>query len=143
MKTHITILAAAMLFIAACTPSPKTHSDSPRTQNAELTDEEAVKIRVEKRWEALLARDMAAAYEFETPAYRAVNDIASYRSKYFNQIKWLGITVRDIARAKDLPDTMNVGVILDFESQGGHPGYTRVDEVWVKRDGLWWHVSKR
>ncbi|MGJ8668069.1 MAG: hypothetical protein ACSHXK_01160 [Oceanococcus sp.] len=102
--------------------------------------------RADQRWASIIAGDYDAAYEYESPAYRAVNDSTHFKLQFAGQvIRNSAKTVKVELQPED-PSSSTVVVEIDFavvlsgqliESNS----YSR--ETWVKRDGQWWHVSKQ
>lgn len=106
--------------------------------------EAALKQRVEARWHALIAGDYAAAYRFETPAYRALYKPTQYGQSFGYQVQWKVVQVRNIRY--DGPDTAKVTVTITYTitmAQAEKPTEVSTDatERWIREKGQWWHVQ--
>jgi hypothetical protein len=106
---------------------------------------DTVEARAVKRWELLIARNAADAYEFLTPGYRASHPKDQYASSMSTRpVVWKKIELMD----KDCPDedTCNVRLIVDFELRiaAGIPGPVSSTDVqkekWLRIKGQWYHL---
>ena len=121
------------------------------TDTEELTPEKADALtqRVEARWQALVARDFRAAYEFETPNYRSVFTPAMYEKRFSYGVEW-ELTGVDIihydARAAVASVVARVmsrstkPTSAASKALGALP--VRFREKWLLIDGEWWHSVK-
>jgi hypothetical protein len=100
----------------------------------------ALEARVEERWAAVIKRDFAKAYGFETPDYKKKNSARQYAGKFGDAVDWHKATVKTIRY--DRPNEADVVVSLDysFELPRGEPARTTGDihDRWVLVDGQWW-----
>lgn len=102
---------------------------------------ESLRSRVEARWTALIAGDFDKAYEFETPAYRALYTAKQYRSRYGGGLRW---RQAKIAKADPKsPEVVIVTLEIDYSFQVSGQGMMDykgpVTETWLWLDGQWWH----
>lgn len=102
---------------------------------------ESLRARAEARWTALIAGDFDKAYEFETPAYRALYSAKQYRSRYGSELHW-----RQAKMVKaDLKSPEVATVVLEVEygfqasGQGMMDQKSLVAETWLWVNGQWWH----
>lgn len=106
-------------------------------------ESEALRERVIARWNAVMADDRQAAYAFALPSYRklyAVDDYLPRMGGPFANPAQVGI--------RDIQIDGERGILsLDVErrvllpgSEGDASMTTTLSEVWLLRDGLWWHV---
>lgn len=117
---------------------------SSTTQSAE----EALRSRVQARWDAVLALDFDRVYGFATPAYRQAHDLAHFRNQYASQIERTRIEIYETLFDAENENAAKVVVLLYFKAEGGAPGtyfegMSRVVETWVRQDGQWWYVEPR
>jgi len=103
--------------------------------------EEQLKQRVAARWAAVIKRQFATAYEYETPDYRKAHSAQQYAGKFGSGIDWHVATVKRIRY--DRLDEADVVITIDysFDLPGGdQPARTTGDvhERWVLDDGQWW-----
>ncbi|MBL8299556.1 MAG: hypothetical protein JNN30_14560 [Rhodanobacteraceae bacterium] len=105
----------------------------------------AVEDRAVKRWELLIARNAADAYEYLTPGYRATHPKDQYAASMSSRpVKWKKVELMD----KECPDedTCTVRLVIDFELRiaAGIPGpVSSVDvqkEKWLRLKGQWYHL---
>ena len=109
-----------------------------------LTPQEQVRARATQRWQALMAYDYAKAYEFATPAYRALVTPASYRSRQGAALQRTSAKVFSVDCPA--PDTctarIEVGVKPPLGSRYGAEITAPVDENWVLENGQWWLMER-
>jgi len=103
--------------------------------------EAQLKQRVAARWDAVIERDFAKAYEYATPDYRKAHSARQYAGKFGSAIDWHVATVKRIRY--DRPNEADVVVTIgySFDLPGGdQPARTTGDvhERWVLDDGQWW-----
>jgi hypothetical protein len=114
---------------------------------AELTEEQrsALEQRVEQRWQALVARDFASAWEYTTPAYRGIFSKQLYVRKFSYATEWeltglevvnydsaaavASVVVRVMSKPTKLTSSASVAI-------GARPRSFR--ERWILEDGQWW-----
>lgn len=113
---------------------------SPAVGEAEET---RLKNRVHARWQALAKGDFEAAYQFETPAYRAIYTPRHFQYQFGGQIVWRMANVKNIHY--DDPSVARVEVEVAYLY--GEPEKkdspvlnttSRISEVWLFKDGEWW-----
>ena len=106
--------------------------------------EDAVKARANARWAALLKSDMANAYTYLTPGYRAVHDLESYRKRQGTAVKWTGAEVVDVR----CPEATKCLAKVRIEAKPfmgrkfGDTIATHYDETWLLEGGQWWLFEK-
>jgi len=109
---------------------------------------EQLEARAEARWEALEARDWARAYEFLSPAYRAVFSREMYAQKFSYMVEWeltglevvaydapaavASVTVRVMSRPVKQTSAASAAI-------GAVP--TRSVEQWILSGGEWWYSA--
>ena len=100
--------------------------------------------RAQARWNALIVGELADAYAFETPGYRATVTPAQFRSRFGAMVRWRGATVAATEVSKT-GDHAQVKVMVDY--QGPDPmgqlytGRRPLFERWILSEGEWWHVQ--
>jgi hypothetical protein len=106
--------------------------------------EDAVTQRANARWQALLKGDMAKAYTYSTPGFRAVVDIEGFKGRTGIAGRWLGAQVTSVSC--DTPERCKAVIKLEFSTL--IPGFskdrmsTHIDETWLLEDGQWWIFQK-
>ncbi len=107
-------------------------------------DLEGLRVRAEERWQALIASDFNKAYEFETPAYRALYNIQQFRAKYGNGLRWQSAKVAkmDLQSPGVAIVKLSVGYSFHVSGQGMMDNKGLVTETWLFVDGQWWHQSQ-
>lgn len=102
--------------------------------------EQVVRQLATQRWQALLSRDFAKAYEFAVPSYRALKNVEFYkRNREATPVKWISAevfgvqceAVKCVVRIK-----LESKPVLPFNFQGTIEG--GIDETWVLEGGKWW-----
>jgi hypothetical protein len=108
----------------------------------------ALEKRVEQRWQALVARDYAAVYEFSTPVYRSVfpKDLYVLQFSYAVERELTGVEVLNYDAAAAVASVavrvMSKPVKLtSTASQAIGAVPVTVHEKWMLIDGEWWYSA--
>ena len=108
----------------------------------------ALEKRVEQRWEALVARDYAAAYAFSTPVYRSVfpKDLYVLQFSYAVERQLTGVEVLNYDAAAAVASVavrvMSKPVKLtSTASQAVGAVPVTIHERWMLIDGEWWYSA--
>lgn len=106
--------------------------------------EDAVTQRAIERWQALIKGDMAKAYSYSAPGFRAVVDVEGFKGRTGIAGRWLGAQVTSVSC--DTPERCKAVIKLEFTTL--IPGFskdrmtTHIDETWLLEDGQWWIFQK-
>ena len=106
--------------------------------------EDAVTQRANARWQALLKGDMAKAYTYSAPGFRAVVDVEGFKGRTGIAGRWLGAQVTSVNC--DTPERCKAVIRLEFNTL--IPGFskdrmtTHIDETWLLEEGQWWIFQK-
>ena len=129
----------------AASVSAAPADDAPTAPQTEA--EQALRKRVEARWDAVLAMDFDRVYEFATPAYRQAYGKTHFFNKYGGQIKRTRIKILrvefvDEARTQAV---VHLDVYYQLSPDFGSPVETTSYNkgAWVEVDGEWWRVEPR
>ena len=133
------ILLMVIALLSACV-------DKPENSQA-LTPEQmkALEIRVEERWQARIAHDWGAAWEYSSPAYREVFPKHLYVKKFSYAVKWelTGIEIVNYDGAAAVASVVTrvmseptKRTSTASELIGATP--TSFREQWIFMDGQWW-----
>lgn len=122
------ILAAAVLMAACATPAPPP-------------PEQTVRELATQRWQALLAKDNARAYQMAAPSYRKLKTQEQYSLRIQQvPVRWEKATVLRVectsAERCVAKTELHSRPIAPFAPKVPIVGV--LDEVWVKEDGRWW-----
>jgi hypothetical protein len=126
----ITLVAAGALLSACATFQTKP--------------EDTVTQRANARWEALVKGDMAKAYTYSTPGFRAVVDLEGFKGRTGIAGRWRSAQVVNVTC--DTPERCKAVIKLEFSTL--IPGFskdrmtTHIDETWLLEDGQWWIFQK-
>ena len=145
----ISIALAGLFAVAGCDrpmPEPDVSeaggSGSNVSENAQAAELQ-VRQRAQQRWAALVARDFAAAYAYETPGYRSTVSPEQFQSRFGAAVRWRGATVEAVA-IDAAGDRAEVTIQLDYEAPDALGGlYTNrkaMRERWIASEGTWWYV---
>ena len=121
---------------------PKEASGPPEKLVADFSEQDkALADRVEERWKAMVERDFKSAYSFALPSFRQATTLEQFSNRFGKAVAWRKAQVRGIRY--DSPEIARVKIALETELTtpwGGKPEVrvTRIDETWLKRDGIWW-----
>jgi hypothetical protein len=106
--------------------------------------EDTVTQRANARWQALIKGDMAKAYAYSTPSFRAVVDVEGFKGRTGIAGRWHAVQVVNVTC--DTPERCKAIVKLEFSTL--IPGRakdrinTHIDETWLLEDGQWWIFQK-
>ncbi len=135
MKRQFTILIPALLaalLLAACAGSPK--------QPEQTLEERAV-----ARWQHLIDRSPAQAYDYLSPGFKATTTREGYAADIARKpVSWT--SVRHIRTTCETEDTCLVVLIVSISVQsnvmsvGRIEGSTNIREDWIRSDGQWYLV---
>lgn len=120
-------------------------ANDPEDSGAWRSAQEKILIeRAEKRWAALINRDFAKAYEFQSPSYRAVSSLQQFSGGFGSFVAWSGAKAESVRY--DSPVVATVVVRVEYgASLPGNQGYASVrylHEKWVYSDANWWFTAK-
>lgn len=139
----ILVLALAIQVVGVASGSEGEAQVRQSVAGVEKTDEAVLKERVLARWQALIQRDFDAAYQFETPAYRAIFTPRQFRLQYGGQIDWRMANVKDIHYDDPIVAKVKVEIAYRYaepERSDQVWDMTReLGEIWLRKDGQWWH----
>ncbi len=110
----------------------------------EQAAERRLRERVNQRWQALIARDFAKAYEYETPEYRKTHTAKQYAGQFGGMVDWKVATVKEVRYDHDDEVEVVVTVGVSFPlNVGDSTAHATVDvrEKWVASAGQWWHLD--
>lgn len=105
--------------------------------------EEIVLQRSQARWNALLARDFAAAYAFATPAYRAVVPLERYGNQFTGPVQWESAKAHS-AKCEEARCVVHVEMAFRLMLPGHmqRKDSTFFDETWVLENGQWYKFEQ-
>jgi hypothetical protein len=100
---------------------------------------------VQRRWDALIAKDFRAAYELESPDFRKANKPEDFYP-LGPMARWHVAKVTDVRYHS--ADLLVATVELEYsfplgESETWARTLGRFNEHWVRVDGEWWHQEER
>lgn len=107
--------------------------------------EQALRQRVQGRWNALIQKDYAAAYPFELPVYRSAYSQEQYRSEFGDDIAWERVEIDRLLFEGD-------DVATVFLKMWYRPAKHVVEQMplvnasmtekWIRLEDQWWHAPK-
>jgi hypothetical protein len=107
------------------------------------TPEGVVRELATQRWKALMAGDMAKAYEYAAPSYRSVTTLDAYKAQFGGAVNWVGAEVVSVAcEAEKCTPVVRIEVKPLLGTKFGNTISTHVDETWLLEDGRWWFFQK-
>lgn len=136
------VLAASAL-LAGCASGPGAGPNATPAAAASMKAEDIVRERANQRWKHLLADEYSKAYDYLTPAFRAVNSQDSYRGRFGTGAKWVGAEVQSVkCSAEDRCEAVIKLQTLVVARGFSGPITTTPSETWLKEDGQWWVYQK-
>lgn len=128
-RRHVWLALATACFVAACATT------------APPAPEQTVRELATQRWQALLAKDNARAYQMAAPSYRKLKTQEQYNQRIQNvPVRWEKATVLRV----ECTSVERCVAKIELHSRPIAPFAPKVpivgvlDEVWVKEDGRWW-----
>lgn len=107
----------------------------------------AVEERAQARWDAHLAGDLGAVYEYLSPARRtSISSLAYQRSLLRRQI---GYTSAEVLGSDCLEDSCKIQILIGIKVNRPVPGVDvyegeqEIEENWIRSEGNWWYVPKK
>lgn len=108
---------------------------------------ESIEQRATARWNVLISGDMTAAYEYLSPGYRSSVSLEQYqRSLLTRQVGW---NSADYIESECVEDSCKVKISIDYSVRGALPGVKefkgvqKVEESWVRVNGVWYLVPEK
>ena len=121
----------AISLLVACAPAPEP---------AEIVIEKA-----QARWDALVERDFAVAYEYTTPGFRERTQVEDYRLDMMRRpLRWESAQVQQV-ECEEM--RCSVEILVGYRVPVGPTGIRNmqnqrpVRENWIEVDGDWWFVA--
>lgn len=121
-------------------------NDSPARELTpeQMAKEKLLRDRVQERWNAVIKRDFASAYAFETPEYRKAHTAEQYAGGFGPMIRWHMATVKEVRY--DRANESEVVVTLDYSFPlGSGDNAVRASgdykERWVLVEDQWWRQN--
>lgn len=120
-------------------------SDTPQ-KNLISTRRTELEQRVTAKWDALIRKDVAAAYSLTSPAYRNLFSLDAFKRSFsLNKVAWKRIEVVSTEFKSD--DAATVGLKVYFvyyqpQAETNTEITTYLHESWVRVDGQWWYLMK-
>jgi hypothetical protein len=121
-----------LLTLFGCSTAPNL---ATKAEIQASTPEQQVGKRAQARWDALLARDLKAAYGFISPAGRLTLPLEMYSGRVDPSI-WKKAVFKSAECSKDV---CKVQVTLDY-TIGTIPLSHVLNEQWIMSEGEWWFV---
>ena len=121
---------------------PEAVAPSPVVGRAAFSPcDKALATRVEARWQAMIDKDFAKAYQFTLPSYRETNSLDQFKGRFGEAVTWRAAKVVSLQYSGT--ETVRLSIELEVEyvpSWGGdkQTALTQVDETWLSREGSWW-----
>jgi len=124
----------ASIFIGSCATKP----------NIIIKENEAeiLRNRIKEYWQFKIDGKIEQAYPFEIPAYRAKVSILEYGNQ-FKLVKYLEADVSGVRIEGDQGKaTVNISYKMLLQHIAQKSLLKRVEENWVKRDEIWYHIPE-
>ncbi|MHB9103274.1 MAG: hypothetical protein ACYC2E_17415 [Sulfuricella sp.] len=98
-----------------------------------------VSERASARWDALIAGDLARAYEYLSPGTRDVMSLDLYKSRT-RAGGWKKASVDTVSCEQD---RCEVTMVIEHSYRDMKSIETRLSEVWLQEGGKWWYVPRK
>ena len=139
------ILTLALIFslISSCSKKEEDNKTSLSTKQ-EVTKKEDAALpgpRALERWNALIQKDWAKAYSFQTPNYRKTYSQEDFRNSFGQAVKWEEIKLLSTATpSESIADVKLELTVLYYDGNMKIPN--AFTERWQLIDGAWWNTKK-
>jgi hypothetical protein len=130
----IGILALAMVTLSGCATTPAAR-------------DRAIEQRAQARWEALLARDYAAAYQYLSPGYRSTTSATDFeigiraRRVQYLSAEYQGHSCEEAACTVQI--IVGYRVVRPVAGLPEWKSSSLVEERWIESDGQWWFLPEK
>ena len=104
-----------------------------------MSPEEIVAARAQQRFDALMAYDYDAAYQFASPGYRTTESVSRYSSRWGGAGMWLSATVQSASCPGVQPvNRCKVSAEIVYQPPRPETLSTALIEDWLLIDGNWY-----
>lgn len=110
-----------------------------RDAGVEQAPRQQVKELAAARWDALIAGDLARAYEYLSPGTRDVMSLDLYKKKT-RPGSWKKASIDEVSCEQD---RCGVTVVIEYSYRDMKSIETRLNEVWLQEGGKWWYVPRK
>jgi hypothetical protein len=110
----------------------------------EVVEVEVLRQRAQDRWGAMIDRNFYRAYEYCSPAYRAIFSPKQFAARFGStKLEWESVTVDAIYKESDVAAKVDIKLsakafVPDIEQS--LPVSTVFSESWVRSEDQWWYV---
>lgn len=125
-------MALLVTLAAGCATTGSLTADSPAQ-----VKQDAVKVRAQARWDALIKQDFDAAYQYLSPAFRDTTSLAAWKSR-FRPLGWRKVEVDSVACEGEVCE---VALKLTYDARQMTGIVTPIREKWVMQKGQFWYVQ--
>jgi hypothetical protein len=129
-------IGAMLVALSACASVPE-HSAAP------VDKQQLVARMAQSRWDALLKKDFAAAYNLVSPASRTVVTLQDFQRKS-SMVTWKAASVRKVECSADDLCAVQMDVKYVYRLRIGNgkdvEGSQILAETWRNTAGDWWYV---
>ncbi|MGC2062385.1 MAG: hypothetical protein WA610_05355 [Thermodesulfovibrionales bacterium] len=116
----------------------------------QMSDEEALRERVQLYWSHVIKEAFDKSYELEHPLYKKNVSMVEYIRGVNNNVKWIRVDIKSVVLENDTADVMlemdtklsTIPIYKNKTSDALMPNQ-RKTEKWVRVDGIWYHVPKK
>lgn len=123
-------------------------SDAPKGSDAEGSDEvvapEDLKQRVMARWAAMIDKNFHRAYEFCSPAYRALFTPKQFAARLGSaKLIWQRVDIVSIKKQNSEGAKVNIRIFAEVfmpDDDKAIPTSTISEESWIRSGDEWWYV---
>ena len=111
-----------------------------------MNPEESVKTRANARWAALIKGDQKAAYQYNTPAFRATVTPEKFVERRGKDVRVLEGDVTKVTCSSSDKCVAQIRLAATaaamFRQNFPKQVVTYIDETWLLEDGQWWIFEK-
>ena len=137
---RIIISILISFFLLSCSSEDNNQQTQQATEKHKI---ETAKERALARWNALIEKDWAKAYAFESPNYRKNYSKREFINSFGQAVTW--VAIKHLSTHPINPTLTTIKLELTFNYDMGRELIkipSRIEERWQLIDNKWWHVKK-
>ncbi|MBL8520335.1 MAG: hypothetical protein JNK75_06655 [Betaproteobacteria bacterium] len=138
MISRTVSIAALLLGLVVVGGCQTTGGVSESPSNAPVRKEEAVKVRAQARWDALLGKDFNKAFGYISPTGRATLPMEVFTGRLAGSV-WNAAKVESVSCEAEICD---VKIAITYPLLPGRPHTGVFEEKWILEQGQWWLVYR-
>ena len=134
LPVRSSVLVLFFLALSACTTSPEVR-------------DRAIQERAQARWDALLAGDFIAAYQYLSPGYRSTTSATDFEISFrTRRVQYISAEYKSHACEETACTVQMMVGYRVVRPVAGLPEWksnSLIEERWINSDGKWWFLPEK